>query len=102
MTDQPPENLSFEQALLELDGVTQKLEDGRTSLEESLRLLGRGQALTVHCEAVLDNAESVLEQLVVSRGGELERHRLEWADDEAVEDDAVEEEAMEDEDEDEA
>jgi exodeoxyribonuclease VII small subunit len=80
MAEQPPENLSFEQALVELDAVTQKLEDGRTSLEESLRLLERGQALAAHCEGVLDNAESVLEQLVISRDGELERHQLEWAD----------------------
>ena len=86
MTDQPPENLSFEQALIELDAVTQKLEDGRTPLEESLRLLERGQLLANHCESVLDGAESVLEQLVVSRGGELERHQLEWADDDEAED----------------
>lgn len=82
MAEKSPDKLSFEQALLELDAVTQKLEDGRTSLQESLRLLERGQALAAHCEGVLDGAESMLEQLVVSRGGELERHQLEWADDE--------------------
>jgi exodeoxyribonuclease VII small subunit len=87
------ENLSFEQALIELDAVTQKLEDGRTSLEESLRLLERGQALAAHCESVLDGAESILEQLVVSRGGELERHRLEWAEDDEDEGGEDEDEA---------
>lgn len=96
MTDQPPENLSFEQALVELDAVTQKLEDGRTPLEESLRLLERGQILANHCETVLDSAESVLEQLVVSRGGELERHQLEWADDDEA---SADDEADEDEEE---
>ena len=93
MTDQSPENLSFEQALVELDAVTQKLEDGRTPLEESLRLLERGQTLAAHCETVLDSAESVLEQLVVSRGGELERHPLEWAEDEEAGDGEDEDEA---------
>lgn len=81
------DEMSFESALLELDAVTQKLEDGGTSLEDSLRLLERGQSLAAHCDALLANAESTLEQLVLTRDGELETRPLEWADDEDDEDD---------------
>ena len=87
MSDLQVDELSFEAALVELDGVTQKLEDGGTSLEESLRLLERGQSLAAHCDALLEKAESTLEQLVLTRDGELETRPLEW-NDEDDEDDA--------------
>ena len=87
MSDLKVDEMSFEAALVELDGVTQKLEDGGTSLEESLRLLERGQSLAAHCDALLEKAESTLEQLVLTRDGELETRPLEW-NDEDDEDDA--------------
>jgi exodeoxyribonuclease VII small subunit len=82
----PVDTLAFEAALVELDAVTQKLEAGNVSLEESLQLLERGQSLAAHCDTLLSQAESTLEQLVITGDGELETRALEWAEDD--EDDA--------------
>ncbi|HEX8834609.1 MAG TPA: exodeoxyribonuclease VII small subunit [Abditibacteriaceae bacterium] len=78
--------LPFEAALQELDGVVSKLEAGQISLEESLALLQRGMELAQHCDETLSNAESVLEQLTLSPGGELVAQRLAWADDDDEDD----------------
>jgi exodeoxyribonuclease VII small subunit len=55
--------LSFEEGLGELEGIVRKLEEGRLSLEESLTLFERGQALAAHCNAQLDQAELRISQL---------------------------------------
>jgi len=55
--------LSFEQALTELEETVRKLEAGGLTLEESLTLYERGQALAAHCSAQLDQAELVVRQL---------------------------------------
>ncbi len=75
-------DLSFEDALRELDGVVEQLEAGRISLEESLQLLQRGVALANLCDETLSRAEATLEQLVATEDGELVAARLNWNDDE--------------------
>lgn len=57
------QNLSFEQAYNELNEIIQQLERGGISLEKSLQLYERGQALSVHCEQLLDNAELRVNQI---------------------------------------
>lgn len=52
--------LSYEQARSELVEVVQKLETGGVSLEESLRLWERGEALASACEKLLDGARKRL------------------------------------------
>ena len=42
-------NITFEQAMEELDSITGKLEAGDATLEESLKLFERGVALTSFC-----------------------------------------------------
>jgi exodeoxyribonuclease VII small subunit len=54
--------LSYEQARDELVGVVQRLEGGAETLEESLALWERGEALARHCERWLSNAQARLEQ----------------------------------------
>jgi len=75
-TPQDKDELSFEEALRELEGVAGKLEGGGVGLEESLRLLRRGMALIERCEGELNEAEAVLEQLILNGDGELETVRL--------------------------
>ena len=53
-TEQP----SFEQARDELDSVVRSLEAGGLSLEESLALWERGEALAATCQEWLDRARS--------------------------------------------
>jgi exodeoxyribonuclease VII small subunit len=57
------ENLTFEQAFAELEETVHKLEAGGLTLEESLSLFERGQALATRCNAQLDQAELKLRQL---------------------------------------
>ena len=74
------DELSFEDALRELNGVVEQLEAGRISLEESLQLLQRGVALADLCDKTLTEAEATLEQLVANEDGELVAARLQWND----------------------
>lgn len=57
------EKLSFEQAFGELENTVQKLETGGLTLEQSLILFERGQALAAHCNTLLDSAELKVHQL---------------------------------------
>jgi exodeoxyribonuclease VII small subunit len=58
MTD---EQLSYEQARDELADVVRKLEAGGSTLEESLALWERGEALAKICRERLDRARTRLE-----------------------------------------
>jgi exodeoxyribonuclease VII small subunit len=53
--------LSYEQARDELVDVVRRLEAGGTSLEESLALWERGEALAARCQQWLDGARQRLE-----------------------------------------
>jgi exodeoxyribonuclease VII small subunit len=67
MPDQEP---TFEQALQELEDVIARLEAGGGTLDETMALFERGQALVATCGAALDQAELRLEQLKPDgRGG---------------------------------
>ncbi len=67
----PVEQLSFEAALRELEGIVSRLEQGEVDLEDSIVLYERGQALKQHCEQKLKAAESRLEKIVLgSKGAE--------------------------------
>ena len=68
------DGLSYEQAFSELESIITALEDENHSLEESLALFERGQALAKFCTDQLDQAELKVKQLL---GGELVDFRLE-------------------------
>lgn len=57
------EEMSFEEAFAELEGIVGKLEDGQLTLEESLKLFERGQKLAASCSLKLDEAELKIEQI---------------------------------------
>ena len=57
------EDLTFEQAFAELEETVRKLEAGGLTLEESLGLFERGQALAARCNVQLDQAELKVRQL---------------------------------------
>ena len=57
------ENLTFEMALEELEVTVTQLELGDLTLEESLTLFERGQALAVYCNQQLEQASLRVEQL---------------------------------------
>ncbi|MCS6971835.1 MAG: exodeoxyribonuclease VII small subunit [Leptospiraceae bacterium] len=52
-----PPDLTFEQALEQLEAITQKLEEGREPLEKLMQLYEQGLALKEFCEQKLKEAE---------------------------------------------
>lgn len=48
---------TYEQKIEEVKSIIEKLEDGDTSLEESIRLYEQGAALIRQCEVLLSEAE---------------------------------------------
>jgi exodeoxyribonuclease VII small subunit len=59
--------LGYEAAREELIATVQRLEAGGLSLEESLALWERGEALAAHCQAKLDGARARLDKAVAAR-----------------------------------
>jgi exodeoxyribonuclease VII small subunit len=67
----PIADLSFDDALAELQRTIAELETGNLPLERTLALHERGAALLERCETLLRSAELRMRQLV-SKGGGLE------------------------------
>ena len=63
MSEQAVDELDFEQALEELEQTVKELEAGELSLEASLSLYRRGQALADRCQHILNEATLQVEQL---------------------------------------
>lgn len=73
----PADQMSYEQAFAELEGIIQTLENEQPSLEEALQLYERGQALVQRCAALLDQAELRVRQLSSSDFGLIEEEQEE-------------------------
>ncbi|GIG37928.1 exodeoxyribonuclease VII small subunit [Cellulomonas pakistanensis] len=63
-----PADLSYEQARDELVAVVSRLEAGGATLEESLALWERGEALAARCQQWLDGARARLDAARASDG----------------------------------
>lgn len=59
----PVGDLTYEQAVAELETIVAILESDQRALEETLSLFERGQALVRHCAKLLDQAELKVQQL---------------------------------------
>ena len=62
MSDATPDQLTYEEAREELIEVVRTLEAGGTTLEESLALWERGEALAKVCQSWLDGARTRLDE----------------------------------------
>jgi exodeoxyribonuclease VII small subunit len=71
-TPTPVADLSFDDALAELQKTVAELEAGGQPLERSIALYERGVALHERCAALLSEAELKVQQLVQRAGGALE------------------------------
>ncbi|MCZ2126720.1 MAG: exodeoxyribonuclease VII small subunit [Anaerolineales bacterium] len=58
------EELTYEEALVELEGIVAALEEGENPLEEAIQLFERGQALVKRCGALLESAQLKVQKLV--------------------------------------
>jgi exodeoxyribonuclease VII small subunit len=62
-SEKPVEELAYEEALAELEGIVSMLEDEQNPLEESMKLFERGQALAAQCSALLEAAQLKVQKL---------------------------------------
>ena len=62
-------NLSFEDALKELEGIVSQLERGQVKLDEAISAYERGALLKRHCEQKLAEAKMKVEKIVFSSDG---------------------------------
>tara|TARA_Y100000310_G_scaffold200136_1_gene200149 strand:- start:61 stop:306 length:246 start_codon:yes stop_codon:yes gene_type:complete len=59
-------NLSFEEALEELESITESFEDGNSTLENAVNLYNRGVLLKKHCEKKLKEAKKKIDEVKVN------------------------------------
>jgi exodeoxyribonuclease VII small subunit len=63
------EDLSFEQALEELEAIVAELESGELPLDDMLRRFERAMKLKQQCAAMLERAEASVRELIDEQGG---------------------------------
>jgi exodeoxyribonuclease VII small subunit len=59
----PVEELTYEQALTELEEIVTALESEERSLDNAMSLFERGQSLARYCAGLLDQAELKVQQI---------------------------------------
>ena len=70
MSDTQVSEMSFEQAMAELEQVVGKLERGDVTLEDGIKLYERGAELKARCEAKLKGAEEKVAAITLDGNGE--------------------------------
>lgn len=65
------ENMTFESASVRLEEIVKILEQGNSSLDESLKLYEEGVLLVRFCNDSLDNAEKKIKMLVTDSNGKM-------------------------------
>ncbi|MEB1806539.1 MAG: exodeoxyribonuclease VII small subunit [Bacillaceae bacterium] len=68
MSEQNREELSFEDAITELESVVEKLEQGDVPLEEAISMFQQGMTLSKLCHDKLTVVEKQLEQILTEDG----------------------------------
>lgn len=74
--NQIKEDISFENALGELETIVKALETGQAPLEESITQYERGIALKNHCEAKLKQAREKIEKITQNPDGSISAEPL--------------------------
>jgi exodeoxyribonuclease VII small subunit len=69
MSDKPVEEMSFEEAMAELEAVVGQLERGDVALEASIALYERGAKLKARCEVKLKEAEEKVAAITLDADG---------------------------------
>ena len=70
MTDKAIEEMSFEEAMAELERIVGQLERGDVPLEQSITLYERGAALKERCAKTLREAEEKVAKLTLDKDGQ--------------------------------
>ena len=70
MADTPVDEMSFEDAMRELEQIVGQLERGDVALDASITLYERGAALKARCEAELQRAEEKVAAITLDGQGQ--------------------------------
>ena len=70
MTSKPVPEMTFEEALAELESVVTRLERGDVALDESISLYERGARLRARCQQKLTEAEEKVNKITLGDGGQ--------------------------------
>lgn len=62
-SEKPVDELTYEEALAELEGIVETLEGEQSQLEEAIKLFERGQALAARCTMLLEAAQLKIKQV---------------------------------------
>ena len=63
-TQKPVEELTYEEALAELEQTVEALESEQNPLDDAMKLFERGQILAVRCGVLLEAAQLKVQKLV--------------------------------------
>lgn len=69
--DEKIADLSFEEAMKQLQGIVDKLEGGQETLENAIDLYQLGNKLREHCEKKLDVAKTKIEKITAVKDGDV-------------------------------
>lgn len=69
MSDAKIDEMSFEDAMRELEAIVTQLDSGNVELEKSITLYERGALLKAHCEAKLKDAEEKVAAITLDQDG---------------------------------
>lgn len=61
--------MSFEEALAELEGIVRQLEEGTGKLDDAIKAYERGVILKQYCESKLQEAQARIEKVVLGSDG---------------------------------
>lgn len=61
--EKPVDELSYEEALTELEQIVSSLEEEQSQLQDAITLFERGQALAARCGVLLEAAELKVKQV---------------------------------------
>ncbi len=71
------ENISFEDALAELEEIVRKIDTGQENLADAVESFERGVLLKKHCEKMLKEAKLKIEKITSSGDGKIETAEVE-------------------------
>ena len=63
--------MSFEEALMELEGIVENLEKGTNKLDDAIGAYERGTLLKKHCESKLNEAKARVEKITTNSDGDI-------------------------------
>ena len=63
--------MSFEEALIELEGIVENLEKGTNKLDDAIGAYERGTLLKKHCASKLNEAKARVEKITTNSDGDI-------------------------------